>query len=188
MTEAIIETERFYIRPLVPTDAAGIFELDSNQNVHAYLGKKPIKTLAEAENIIQFIQQQYLDLGIGRWAIIEKSSGNFVGWTGFKYIVEPVNHHVNYHDLGYRLIERYWGKGIATETAKACLKYAFEVLKLNTVYGICDVSNIGSTKILQKCGLKLTEAFNYDNVPHYWFQITNLAYQRIKDQHINKLL
>ena len=178
MADILIETERFLIRPLIAEDAAGIFELDGNPNVHTYLGNKPIKTLAEAEKTIQLIQQQYRDLGIGRWAIIEKSTGNFVGWTGFKYIVEPTNNHVNYYDLGYRLIESYWGKGIATETARACLAYAFETLKLETVYGICDVGNTGSKNILQKCGLELIETFNYDNIPHYWFEISNLDYKK----------
>ncbi len=167
----MIETERFFIRPLIAEDAAGIFELDSNPKVHTYLGNNPIKTLAEAENVILSIQKQYEDLGIGRWAIIEKLTGNFVGWTGFKYIIEPVNNRVNYHDLGYRLIERYWGKAIATETAKACLKHAFEVLNLDEIYGICDVGNEGSKSVLQKCGLKLTESFIYDGIPHYWFEI-----------------
>lgn len=172
-----IETERFLIRPLIAEDVTGIFELDSNPKVHTYLGNNPIKTLAEAEKVIKLIQKQYDDLGIGRWAIIEKSTGNFVGWTGFKYIVEPINGHVNYYDLGYRLIERYWGKGIATETAKACLTYAFEVLKLEEVYGICDVDNAGSRNILQKCGLKLIETFDYDNTPHYWFEIKKEDWQ-----------
>lgn len=168
----MIETERFLIRPLLAEDAAGIFELDSNPKVHAYLGNNPIKTFTEAENVIRFIQKQYEDLGIGRWAIIEKSTGNFAGWTGFKYITEPINHHINYHDLGYRLIEKYWGKGVATETAKACLKHAFETLNLNEVYGICDVENAGSKNVLQKCGFQLLETFNYDNIPHYWLAIT----------------
>lgn len=167
----MIETERFYIRPLVAEDVAGIFELDNNPNVHTYLGNNPIQTLADAENVIRLIQKQYEDLGIGRWAIIEKSTGNFVGWTGFKYIITPINNHINYYDLGYRLIERYWGKGIATETAKACLKYAFDTLGLTEVYGICDVDNVGSRHILQKCGLKLLETFDYDGVPHYWMKI-----------------
>ena len=171
MMDFIIETERFYIRPLNAGDAGGIFELDSNPNVHKYLGNNPIKTLAEAENVIELITQQYKDLGIGRWAIIEKSTGNFVGWTGFKYIVEPINNHVNYYDLGYRLIEGYWGKGIATETAKACLKYGFEILNFDEVYGICDVENNGSKNVLQKCGLQLIETFDYDGVSHYWMKM-----------------
>lgn len=171
MVKHLIETDRFFIRPLVAEDANGIFELDSNPKAHTYLGKNPIKILAEAENVVRFIQKQYKELGIGRWAIIEKTTGNFVGWTGFKYITEPINNHVNYYDLGYRLIERYWGKGIATETAKACLKYGFEVLKLNEVYGICDIKNTASKNILQKCGLEPKESFLYDGIPHYWMKI-----------------
>jgi len=171
MLKPLIETERFLIRPLTAEDAAGIFELDSNPKVHTYLGNNPIKTLAEAENVIRLIQKQYRDLGIGRWAIIEKTSGNFVGWTGFKLITEPTNGKINYHDLGYRLIERYWGQGVATETARACLKYAFEVLNLSEVYGICEVGNLASKNILQKCGLKLIDTFDYDGVPHYWMKI-----------------
>ncbi|MGV3546206.1 MAG: GNAT family N-acetyltransferase [Pedobacter sp.] len=179
MLAPIIETERFYIRPLIAEDAAGIFELDNNPKVHTYLGNNPINSFAEAENVIRSIRKQYDDLGIGRWAIIEKSTGNFVGWTGFKYIVEPINGHVNYYDLGYRLIERYWAKGIATETAKACLKYAFEVLKLGQVYAICDVDNVGSKNILQKCGLNLIETFDYDGTLHYWFKIKKEAWKNI---------
>lgn len=178
MPNTIIETERCLIRRLSITDAKGIFELDSNPNVHAFLGKKPIKTIEEAENTIKFIQRQYDDLGIGRWAIIDKTNGNFMGWTGFKYIVEPINRHTNYHDLGYRLIESYWGKGIATETGKACVDYAFETLGINDIFGICDVDNLASKNILQKCGLKLQETFNFDNVPHYWFHLSRVEWQR----------
>lgn len=176
--EVLIETERFSIRPLLTEDASGIFELDSNPKVHTYLGNNPIKTLVEAQNVITLVQKQYEDFGIGRWAIIEKTTGDFVGWTGFKYITEPTNNHVHYYDLGYRLIEKYWGKGVATETAKACLKYAFEVLNLSEVYGICDVENDGSKNVLQKCGMTLVDTFDDKNVPHYWFEIKSEDWQK----------
>jgi len=173
----MIETERFMIRPLVEADVMGIFELDSNPKVHNYLGNKPIKTKAEADNIILSIQNQYQQLGIGRWAIIEKSTNNFVGWTGFKYITDIVNGSTHYHDLGYRLLEKYWGQGIATETAKACLKFGFETLKLNEVFAICDVENIGSKNILLKCGFQLKEVFAYQDIPHYWFILTKFEWK-----------
>ena len=179
MTQPLITTNRFIIRPLAAADSSGIFELDSNPKVHTFLGKNPIKTLAEAENVIQLIQQQYKDLGIGRWAIIEKSTGSFVGWTGFKYITQPINGKANYYDLGYRLIERYWGKGIATETAKACLQYAFENLTLTEVCGICEVENTASRNVLQKCGMKLLSTFDYDNEPHYWLSISKKDWKNI---------
>ncbi len=179
MPNILIETERCLIRPLAITDATGIFELDSNPNVHAFLGKNPIKNMEEAENAIKFIQKQYADLGIGRWAIIDKANGDFVGWTGFKYIIEPINGHVNYHDLGYRLVERYWGTGIATETAKACVKYAFETMNLEAIYGICDVENLGSKNVLQKCGLTPIAVFDFDDTPHYWFSLQREDWQKL---------
>lgn len=174
MLKQPLETERFLIRPLNEQDVDGMFELDSNPNVHTYLGNKPIKTAAEALHYIRFIQQQYQDYGIGRWAIIEKSTGDFVGWTGFKFITEPINGHVNFYDIGYRLIERYWHQGIATETTKACLNYGFTTLKLHEVYGMCHVENKASKQVLLKCGLQLIEEFEYNEMSCFWLKITKL--------------
>ncbi|WP_461787827.1 GNAT family N-acetyltransferase [Pedobacter sp.] len=174
MLKQPLETERFWIRELSEQDVDGMFELDSNPNVHAFLGNKPIHSIEEALNYIHFIQQQYTAYGIGRWAIIDKANGDFVGWTGFKFITEPINNHVNFHDIGYRLVQRYWNKGIATETAKACLKYGFTQLKLKEVYGMCHIDNKASKNVLQKCGLQLIEEFEYNEMPCYWLKITNL--------------
>jgi RimJ/RimL family protein N-acetyltransferase len=171
MANEIITTERFLIRPLIAADVTGIFELDSNANVHTFLGKQPIKTMDEAAKTVAFIQKQYEDFGIGRWAVVDKHSKEFIGWTGFKFINEPINKHLNYYDLGYRLLERHWGKGIATETAKACVKYGFEILGFKEIFGICDSGNSASKKILQKCGLKLLDTFMYQGTPHYWFRL-----------------
>lgn len=178
MPSTIIETERCLIRPLALTDAAGIFELDSNFEVHRFLGKNPIKTIEEAENTIKFICKQYTDLGIGRWAITDKATADFIGWTGFKYIIDPINNRVNYHDFGYRLIERYWGKGIATETGKACIDHAFETLNLDTVYAMCEAGNVGSVNVLQKCGLIQLETFDFDSIPHRFFSLSKKEWQK----------
>jgi RimJ/RimL family protein N-acetyltransferase len=174
MLKLPLETERFWIRTLSENDVDGMFELDSNPNVHTYLGNKPIQTIEEAAQYVKLIQQQYESFGIGRWAIIDKANGDFVGWTGFKFITEPINNHVNFYDLGYRLIERYWGKGVATETARACLSYGFEKLNLTEVYGMCHIDNKASKNVLQKCGLQLIEEFEYKEMPCYWLKITNL--------------
>jgi RimJ/RimL family protein N-acetyltransferase len=174
MLNQYLETERFLIRELSEQDVEGMFELDSNPNVHAFLGNEPIQTIGEALKYIQFVQQQYKAYGIGRWAIIDKASGDFVGWTGFKFITEPINNHINFYDIGYRLVERYWGKGVATETAKACLNYGFTQLNLREVYGMCHVDNKASKSVLQKCGLQLIEQFEYKNMPCFWLKVTNL--------------
>ena len=167
-----IETDRLMIRALLPEDAEGIFELDSDPEVHRYLGNKPIKTIEQAAETIQFIRQQYLDNGIGRWAVIEKGTNTFVGWTGLKLMKETVNNHNNYYDLGYRLIKKYWGKGYATETATASLAYGFNELKLPEIFAMADVQNAGSNAVLKKAGLRFMEVFHDDDTPHNWYRIT----------------
>lgn len=171
----LIETERLYFRELEETDAAGIFELDSDPEVHQFLGQHPIKNITEAQKTIEMITAQYKRNGIGRWAIIEKASNEFVGWGGFKLITEETNRHINYHDLGYRFIKRFWGKGYATESAKASVDYAFNQLNLPVIYAIADVGNAASQKVLEKCGLLYKETFDYEAVPHRWYEMKNPA-------------
>ena len=168
-----IETERLYFREILDIDDFNILELDSDPAVHQYLGNHPIKDIIEARNTIHFIRNQYVDNGIGRLAIIEKKTNNFVGWGGFKLITDLVNGHQNFHDLGYRLIKRYWGMGYATESAKAAIEYAFNVLNLPIVYAIADTNNIQSKNVLEKCGFRCQEIFDYELKPHYWFELKN---------------
>ena len=165
------ETERFILRELLLSDDTGIFELDSNNDVHRYLGKKPIKNIEEARNVIDFIRQQYVDNGIGRWAIIEKTTNDFVGWTGLKFVRDNINNHSDFYDLGYRLIPKFWGQGIATETAKASVDYGFNKLNLNRIYGMADLDNKASINVLEKAGLKFIDTFNYEGTQCAWLSI-----------------
>ena len=158
-----IETERLILRDLLPTDDEGMFALDSNTEVHRYLGNRPIHTIDQAREVIAIVHQQYEDNGIGRWASIERSYGNFIGWSGLKYVTAPENNHSNYYDVGYRFVPRYWGKGYATEATKAALDFGFKTLQLKEIVGTCHEENIESRRVLEKCGLKFVEKFLYRN-------------------------
>jgi [ribosomal protein S5]-alanine N-acetyltransferase len=168
-----IETDRLLIREFLTEDAKGIFELDSDPEVHQYLGNNPIKKMEQAVETIKFIKQQYIDNGIGRWAVIEKMTNTFIGWGGLKLIKETINEHNHYYDLGYRFIKKYWGKGYATETAIASLQYGFNELKLPEIFAMAEVHNTGSDSVLRKAGLKLIELFYDDGIPHNWYKITH---------------
>lgn len=166
----VLETKRLILRELDMMDDIGMFELDSDADVHKYLGNNPVKTIEESRQVIAMIQQQYKEHGIGRWAMIEKSSNDFIGWAGLKFITEPINNHVHYYDLGYRLIKRYWGKGFATEAAQASLNYGFTVLNQDSIYGIAITEHAASIHVLQKVGLTAVENFMYENLPHVWLR------------------
>lgn len=171
----IIETDRLYFREILESDDSCIFELDNDILVHQFLGNKPIKSIMEARKVIQFIRQQYAENGIGRLALIEKETNEFVGWGGFKLITNEVNGYQNYHDLGYRFIRRYWGRGYATESSKAAIEYGFSKLKISEIYAIADTRNVQSKKVLEKCGFECKEIFAYENIPHYWFELSKMT-------------
>ena len=125
-----MESSRLTYRELLPSDDEAMFELDSNPNVHLYLGNNPATNIEQSRSYIKQVREQYRINGIGRMAAILKETGEFIGWAGLK-LESNVNGHDRFYDVGYRFIERYWGNGYATEAAQFFVNYGFEVLKLN---------------------------------------------------------
>lgn len=166
-----IETNRLLLREMIAEDYPGIFELDSDAEVHRYLGNRPLQTIDDAKAVIAFIQKQYAENGIGRWAVIEKESGAFMGWAGFKLITEMCNNRSGYYDLGYRFIRKYWGKGYATEAAATLINYGFNTLQLTEICAIADTGNQASVHVLQKSGFCIIEEYLDEGIPHYFFRL-----------------
>lgn len=180
MKTLIIETPRLILRELTDTDKEGMWELDSDPEVHRYLGNTPITSKEEAAKVIRFIRDQYEALGIGRFAVIEKSSGDFVGWSGLKLMKENCNGHIDFYDLGYRLSQRFWGKGYATESAVAWRDHAFKVLNTDCLYGMTHFENKASQHVLEKTGLTFKNKFYQDNILHHWYEMTSQEWQNLK--------
>lgn len=174
----IAETERLLLRELLASDELGMFDLDSDPEVHKYLGNNPVESLDEIREVIKFIQKQYEENGVGRWAVIRKSDNEFLGWAGIKYFKTPINNHVNFYELGYRFQQKYWGMGYATEAAKACIAYAFDQMQLNEVIAMTDVDNENSKKVLLKSGFKLIETFDDNGEQTNWFSIQKSDHQK----------
>jgi len=175
-----IETDRLFMRDMMDEDVHGIYQMDSDAEVHKFLGNRPISTLAEAQKYIDSVKEQYTANGIGRWAVVEKESGDFIGWSGFRLITDEVAGRTNYYDLGYRFLKKYWGKGYATETAIASLNHGFSKLNYNEICGIADIGHTASNAILQKIGLVKQKVFLYDGTPHNFYSLEKSAWNMPK--------
>ena len=174
-----IETKNLILREFRDTDVDGIFKLDSDKEVHKYLGNNPIKTLEEAEKIISFFYLQYKERGIGRLACVEKPSGKFIGWAGLKLNLgekEMLNGYTNFIDIGYRFLPSFWGKGYATEASLASIEYGFKKLKYHVIYGAADIENKASNKVLKKIGLNFINQFDFKDVKCNWYELKNNEY------------
>ncbi|MCW4469103.1 GNAT family N-acetyltransferase [Flavobacterium sp. MFBS3-15] len=167
------ESERLLFRELLPSDEDSLFEMDSDPDVHRYLGNTPVQSMDEIRSAITMIRQQYLDNGAARMAVILKETGEFLGWAGLKFMEHEINGHINHFDLGYRFMKRHWGKGYATEAAKAFIDYGFNVMGLSKINAYADAGNINSHSVLEKAGLKYIGTFYDEGSPSVWYEITN---------------
>jgi ribosomal-protein-alanine N-acetyltransferase len=168
-----IETDRLLLRELLFSDVDGLFELESNPNVHLFVGNKPVTHIDECRAYIEFIHQQYKDFGTGRWAVILKETNEFIGWSGIKFITNEINNHKDFYEIGYRFIEKHWGKGYATEAGKAFIDYAFNEMKVDALYAYADAGNENSRKILEKLGLRYVNSFEYEGELEVWYELKN---------------
>jgi ribosomal-protein-alanine N-acetyltransferase len=169
----LLETERLILREMLPSDAVALFEMDSNPMVHQYLWNKPLTDISEVYQYIEKVRNQYLENNIGRFVVVLKETNELIGWAGLKYNTEIVNNKVGFYDIGYRLNEKFWGKGFASEASFAWLDYGFNVMKIKIMEAAAHTDNIASNRILQKIGLEMTEQYLEDSVSWNWYELKN---------------
>lgn len=168
-------SERLLYRPFELSDAQALFEMDSNPNVHKYLWQKPTLDINESIQIIEMLHKQYKENGIGRFATILKETGEFIGWTGIKFVNDHIeNGNTNFYDYGYRLNEKHWNKGYASEATKIWLDYGFNEININEMNAYTHSENGASNHILSKSGFQFIEDYpDKDGIIWKWWQLEN---------------
>ncbi|MFC0875025.1 GNAT family N-acetyltransferase [Saccharicrinis sp. FJH2] len=142
----VTETSRLILREFQLKDAEAFYLLNSDPEVLRYTGDSPFGNVTEAEEFIRNYDD-YRKNGFGRWAVILKSTHEFLGWCGLKLNEE------NMIDVGFRFFKNEWGKGYATEAAKSTLEYGFNQLKMAEIIGRAALANKASIRVLEKLGM-----------------------------------
>lgn len=173
--DLVLETDRLILRPLEFSDAEAMFAMDNNPEVHKYLWKTPAQHIDETIKTLEYIHGQYERNNIGRFATILKETGEFIGWTGIKYIDDHVeNGNTNFYDYGYRLDQKFWNKGYASEASYAWLDYGFTEMKIDIMNAYAQKENGASNHILGKIGMSLIEDYpDKDGVIWNWWKMKN---------------
>jgi RimJ/RimL family protein N-acetyltransferase len=144
--QTIIETDRLILREFQLEDAQNFFELNNDKLVMKYTGDKPFNSVNESRQLIENYDA-YPQTGMGRWTVVEKSSGLILGWCGLK------KHADGMIDLGYRFHQKYWNQGFATEASAACLEYGHHQLGIKRIIGRTAQENKASIRVLEKIGM-----------------------------------
>jgi RimJ/RimL family protein N-acetyltransferase len=153
----ILETERLLLREFVADDAAACCAFSRDPIVTRYTGDQPPQNVEEARALLLAHPiADYAKHGFGRWACVLKDTEVVVGFCGLKFLDE-----LGEVDIGYRLQPDCWGKGLATECARATLDYGFEQLNLRRIIGLVHPDNAGSIRVLEKLSMHSAGVIDY---------------------------
>ncbi|MGI9264560.1 MAG: GNAT family N-acetyltransferase [Gammaproteobacteria bacterium] len=155
--KATIETERMTLRRFTLSDAEAFLDLNSDPEVVRYAEKRVMQSMDEARDALRTAPlSDYEKYGYGRFAIILKENGELIGFCGIKYLPE-----LGLNELGYRLKKKYWGRGLATEAARATVDYARDELCLDYVIALIVEGNTASVGVAEKLGMRLNGMAHY---------------------------
>ena len=149
MVKDSLETERLVLRMFRESDTDAYAEMVADPEVMRFLGGGQPVPRAEAWRNMAMVLGHWQLRGYGMWAVEEKESGEMVGrvgcwrpegWPGL--------------EVGWTLRRRFWGRGYATEAARASVAYAFEALDQTRVISLIAPENVNSIRVAERLGEK----------------------------------
>ena len=141
-----IETDRLILRRFKEDDAQEIYEGYVNQEDFLYYANKEKRTLQEEIDSLKGIDEKYNNPEYYNWLITLKDNKKVIGAIHLN--VDNYNESVEFN---YAIDDRYQGNGYMTEALEAVKNYCLNEMKVNKIFGGCEVNNIASKKVMEKC-------------------------------------
>lgn len=156
METIYIETGRLILRSWKAADLEPFTELNSNENVMKYF-PAPL-SVGESHVLAERIMSELNETGFGLYAVEIKKTGEFIGYVGFHRFTFDVPFSPNW-EIGWRISDKFWHKGYATEAALACLNYARDKRMCERLYSFTAVPNIPSENVMKRIGMTFEGLF-----------------------------
>ena len=165
-----IETERLLLRGWRKEDLEPYARLCADPEVMRFIGVGSTLTREQSEAQISRFIRHWEERGFGLWALEDKGSGSFVGFAGLAH-QEDWSEGEHKTEVGWRLDRASWGRGLATEAAKASVAYGFRALDLERIISIIQPENHASRRVAEKAGLSLRGETRWRGVDVVWYAI-----------------
>lgn len=151
-----IETPRLIMRPFEAADAEEAFAWFGDPEVMRYLPTGPDPTLERTRaRLAGYLAHQAAN-GFSKWVVVDRASGRLIGDAGLLRLdPQAVQGRQGWIDLGFRFLPDFWGKGLATEAAKAWVDAALARFRLSRLVTIVHPDNGASLRVVQKVGFRL---------------------------------
>lgn len=161
-SKALIETKRLRLRTWRTDDVDRFAEINADPEVMQFF-PGPL-TKAETAAMIERMQTHQQEHGFCFWAVDQLSDNSLIGMIGLSRPKMDV-HFTPCVEIGWRLHPDSWGKGLATEGARACLHYAWNDLGLDEIVSFTAEINKSSERVMQKIGMTRDATFFHPKIP-----------------------
>lgn len=158
MKQYIFTSERLGFRNWTEKDKPKMATINSDTKVMEFFPR--VRNKKQTGEFIDRMKKQYAANGFCYFAVDKLENNEFIGFIG----ISEQNYEADFTpcvDIGWRLAQKEWGKGYATEGAKKCLDFAFNTIGLKTIKSICPIINNKSKRVMEKLGMMKVMTFNH---------------------------
>jgi ribosomal-protein-alanine N-acetyltransferase len=150
-----VETARLLLRMFTEDDLDALSEILADPDVMEYIGKDGLPISKEETSVaLQSIIRHWQQHGFGRWAVEDKAERKLIGYAGIRSLEGQA-------EMVYLLAKEYWGRGLATEVAGACLWYGFCQKHFDSILALTRPLNVRSRSVMKKIGMRFETYANY---------------------------
>jgi len=163
---AWLETPRLRMRPTLPDDFENFYLLGSDPEVMRYISDGVPRPREDALLAFLKMAEHWCEHGFGIWVLEDRETGQYLGRCGLRQLPD-----IGEVELLYTLMRHAWGRGVATESATAALRYGFDVVQLQRIIALAMPGNVASWHIMEKLGMRLEKTTPYKGVECVWYAI-----------------
>lgn len=159
-----IETDRILLREWEPGDVEHFARMNADPLIMEYFPR--VLDEADTKKLVKRFQDHFKQHGFGLYALECRKTGAFMGFVGLS-VVRDVFPFAGEVEIAWRLEYEFWGKGFASEAARAVIDYAFNTLKLKELVAFSVYDNTRAIHVMEKLGMKRDPKgdFSYPKLP-----------------------
>jgi 3-dehydroquinate dehydratase / shikimate dehydrogenase len=185
-----IQTERLILRAWKGEDLPPFAAMNADPRVREFFPN--VLTAAQSDDEARCFQRRYHQEGFCLFAAELRTESTFIGFVGMQtmnfqvpFLRQPIV------EVGWRLAFPFWGRGLATEGARAVVEHAFDVVHLQQIVALAVPSNFRSRNVVEKIGMRHIPELGFDHPhvpeghplkPHVLYQLNKQDYDILRKE------
>lgn len=154
-----LSTERLLLRRWLDADLAPFAAMSADPEVMEHF--PAVLSRDESAALVRRIERCFEERGYGLWAVQVRADDAFAGFVGLDPVLDERLAFAPAVELGWRLARPFWGRGIATEAARAAIAFAFDELALRELVSYTAVRNARSRRVMERLGMRRDPAEDF---------------------------